>query len=494
MPPRRQSAPKGESKTGLIIALVFFILTTIALGVVAYMGYDGQKQLEEAATQAKKDTEAAQEASRQANSMLMAHRIMEGTFLPNEDLGQFTGNAKFKEELEQILVRFQPFGISWGGAPGTDKPLKTIRDVLQENRQKTEVAEKNSTASIKNADDARTDYTAKEATAVAKSEQSRKDSQRYADEVVAANKAVEEAKKFQVNQIGELSAKLKKLQEDKDTLESEKNIHIKKLEEDIANARQTIEKLTRDQDARRAGILVTDQPKGRVTKVDSVAGIAYINLGSADFVRPGMTFSILMKYDASRYGAEDPLPKKATLVVNQVMGEHLSRTSIEFDPSINAIQDPIEVGDTLYKPGWKPGTAVHWALVGHFDLNGLGRDETLLLKNRLEKQGIIVDAYLDLNTLKVVGDLNANIDYLIVGSRPTGETARVIGEDRKKAIEDAMNNMIEAARAKSITVMQGRVFLPVSGIDLPRHQALPYFPGGPAPAAAGTDKGKDEGK
>ena len=40
-PPRRQaSAPKAESKSGLVVALVFFILMTIVFAVVAYMGFE----------------------------------------------------------------------------------------------------------------------------------------------------------------------------------------------------------------------------------------------------------------------------------------------------------------------------------------------------------------------------------------------------------------------------------------------------------------------
>jgi len=53
--------------------------------------------------------------------------------------------------------------------------------------------------------------------------------------------------------------------------------------------------------------------------------------------------------------------------------------------------------------------------------------------------------------------------------------------------------------------MQHRIFLPIAGIDLPRQQALPYFPGGGAGGARAREaergqaegrqrKDKDEGK
>ena len=53
MPP--QSRNKGESKQGLVITLVFFILMTLGLGVSTYFGFAEQEKLTKAADQAKKD-------------------------------------------------------------------------------------------------------------------------------------------------------------------------------------------------------------------------------------------------------------------------------------------------------------------------------------------------------------------------------------------------------------------------------------------------------
>ena len=181
-----------------------------------------------------------------------------------------------------------------------------------------------------------------------------------------------------------------------------------------------------------------------------------------------------------------------------VLGQKQSQARIRYSEGISSIAYPVEVGNKLFKPGWKPGSPVRWALAGHFDLNGLGRDETELLRKQLAKQGIVVDAYLDLNTLKVVGELNYGIDYLVIGTRPTGETARVIGDERKTAIENAINEMVAKAQTMGISVMQHRVFLPIAGFDLPRVQAFAQFPGGAA-APMGEEKKpmeekKDEGK
>lgn len=488
MPPRGKAAPRGESRTGLIVALVFFILTTITLGVVAYMGYDGQKELEEKAKLAAEDSKKANDAMNEANAKSLACDVMMGMVPANKagDLGMLNANENFRKKLADIRAFFQAYGVDWDDKAAT--PTLSIMGALKDLTEKRATDNKNMLASLQVAEKAATDYASLSATEKQKATTALAENQIAQDRSLEYQKQANEAKKTAVDQLNSLSEQLKKAKEESTnaiaTLSSEK----KKLEEDITAAREVLEKLKRDQDARRAQLLLTDRVVGHVKRVDGVAGTAYIDLGSADYVRPGMTFSILMKYDASKYSIDDPLPKKATLVVNQVVTAHSSRTTIEFDPQVNPIQDPVEVGDGLYKPGWKPGTPVRWALAGHFDLNGLGRDETQLLKNRLEKEGIVVDAYLDLNTLKVVGELNHSIDYLIVGSRPTGETARIIGEQRKKQIEDAMADMIKSAQGMGITVMQGRVFLPVFGIDLPRNRALPLFPGGGAGGARGGDE------
>jgi hypothetical protein len=52
-------APKsqGESKQGLIITLVFFILATIGLGVATYFGFAEQEKMTKDVTAAKKDAD-----------------------------------------------------------------------------------------------------------------------------------------------------------------------------------------------------------------------------------------------------------------------------------------------------------------------------------------------------------------------------------------------------------------------------------------------------
>lgn len=493
MPPRRPSAPQPESKTGLVVALVFFVLLSITLGVTTYLGFDGQKELEQKASSAAQDKKKADDAAAEARAQRLACRIMMGIDpAPRaEDLGAVNSNPAFQAELAAINAQFSSVGVGWD--PKTAAPPESILVVMKKLKEAKETAESNMRQALADAQKANTDYQAKAASEEAKAKQAQAEAAKAASIAAAAQKAEQEAKMFAIADINKLRNDLKQAREQADEQIATLNVQKKRLEDSLDGAKVTIDKLKADQDARRVSILLTDLKHGEVTRVDAATDTAFINLGSADFVRPGMSFSVLQTYDRSRFSVEQPLPKKASLTIAQVLGPKLSRATIQYADDVNPTKDPVRAGDGLYKPGWKPGTPVRWALVGHFDLNGLGRDETQVLIERLKQQGIAVVAYLDLSTLEIKGDLDHSVDYVVVGTRPTLQTAQVVGQERKEAIEKAINEFVAKAQGMGIQVIQHRIFLPMFGIDLPRADVVPHFPGGPG-AAGGEKKVDDEGR
>jgi hypothetical protein len=494
MPPRRPSAPPAESKTGLVVALVFFVLLSIVLGVTTYLGFDGQKELEQKASTAAQDAKKANDLAAEARAQRLACRIMMGIDpAPRADeFGAVNSNPAFQTELAAINAQFGSVGVNWD--PKTGTPPESILVVMKKLKEAKETAESNMRQALADAQKANTDYQAKAASEEAKAKQAQAEAQKFAATAAQAQKAEQDAKLFAIADINKLRNDLKTTREKADEEIANLNVRNKRLEEALEGAKITIDKLKADQDARRVSILLTDVKHGTVTRVDAATDTAFINLGSADFVRPGMSFSVLQSFDRSRYSVDQPLPKKASLTVAQVLGPKLSRATIQYADDVNPTKDPVRAGDALYKPGWRPGTPARWALVGHFDLNGLGRDETQILIERLKREGISVVAYLDLTTLQVVGNLDHTIDYVVVGNRPTLKTAQVIGDERKQAIENAINDFIAKAQGLGIQVIQHRLFLPIAGIDLPREEAFPYFPGGPGGGKSDQDMNMKEGR
>src|SRR5262249_31618 len=136
MPPRRQSAPKPESKTGLVIALVFFILMTITLGAMTYVGFDGQKELEAKAATATKEKDDTKKDADIAGAQLLANRIMMGTQKgpQGEELGALNSNPAFRDELTQINKFFGTVGVTFD--PKTGQEPESVLVVMKKLQEK----------------------------------------------------------------------------------------------------------------------------------------------------------------------------------------------------------------------------------------------------------------------------------------------------------------------------------------------------------------------
>lgn len=499
MPPRRQPPPRTESKTGLVVALVFFILTTIGTGTAAYLGFDGQKEYEKKALDAQKEKEKAVADARAAQAQADAMRAMIGITTPNEaDVRGYLSNKAFTEELYTLNEFFKPIGVEWSKeAQAAGKPPESVLAAMKRLKADLDKAEANAKNALVQADQANTNAQAREAAAANAIKAAQAKQKEAYDGQLAAQKAEQDARKANADKIADLSAKNKNLTVAKETADAEKLNQLKKINEQLNAEKQANEKLQSKAEASKTILTLKDQPRGEIIRVDGDTGTATINLGSADAVRPSLTFSILLPTDLSQVSEDSPLPKKATVEVQQVLGPHLSRVTLRYADDVNPIKNPVEAGDKLYKPGWNKGLAIRVALIGHFDTNGYGSDETALLARRLEKQGMIIQAYYDLANLKWVGELNHQVDYLILGDLPTANTTRMLGEERSKMIETKIVEEVEKAKNMHIMIFRARQFLPATGIDLPRNPLPAVFPAGAGAAAApakGEEKPKDEGK
>src|SRR5262249_39041165 len=137
-----------------------------------------------------------------------------------------------------------------------------------------------------------------------------------------ANLATEQAKKTSGNQIGELKKELnfanKRIEEQKSTIEAKE-----------AKSREAPPNMRTD---------------WKITSMDRRGTNPYINLGSADNVKPQLTFTI----HGVGLDGRPILQAKGTLEVVNVTGPHLSQARITGVKDAN--RDPILEGDILYNP------------------------------------------------------------------------------------------------------------------------------------------------
>jgi len=345
---------------------------------------------------------------------------------------------------------------------------------LQTQLANAQTAQKNTLA---DADKAKQEYQANQAAEVA-AKKAAQDGQTKAHNAELEAKKVDSAKLLgAADQIAKLSQENEKQKKDTEQLE----INYKKQLQTERESNDAKAKLIRKQqeqlDTKRDDILVTDTPKGKIDRVDNRTGMAYINLGSADFVRPQLTFSIAAPGALGKAGKKD---RKGALEVVKVIGDHSSQARVI--DTTNAIQDPILEGDLLYNPAWDAGRRSRVAIAGLIDLTGSGLDQTQDFIRTLEKQGILVDQYLDLRDIQLKGPGMTEVtDYLVLGEIPqagdptAGLNAVGTREDKKVKMREIISQMQEEAKKKGVPIIQYRRFVQSMGLPMPRSYATPEF-------------------
>jgi hypothetical protein len=506
---------RGESKQGLVITLVFFILTTIGLGVATYYGFADQERLTAAAKKAK-DDENKFKAERdwyrfQANlyRTYMGHPPQDAKAMgdlrqdkPKFDKGQsvaVTGgpSAEEKKETTEVtnLIQTLAKGLAPWDAAKEDAPPLTYERRLEQARDQyaaleksanqlkedKEKAEKDAKGDADKLAAAQKDFEAKLAEQQKKSEADRATDQKtIVDLRNDLNKAGVDREKATAAR-GQAEASLKKNQSELLTAQGEaaglrkENTELKdKLAKREAQLAAVSERSGVDVgaleaqalDGKALQLLKAWRKDWQIVQMDRKGTSPYINLGSADRVVPQLTFSI---HAAGPDGRLTPAPK-GTLEVVRVVGPHLSRVRITSVK--DAAADPILKGDRLFNPTWDPTLHKHVAVAGLIDLAGDGRDNTAEFVRALERQGTVVDAYLDLSgkdvTTKGKG-ITVSTDYLIVGDPVDGSRhPRARDGDFAKKADAAVTAAKAKAQANGVTIIGLRKYLDLIGYRSPR--------------------------
>jgi hypothetical protein len=472
MPPKSE----GESKQGLIITLVFFILATIGLGVASYYGFSEQGALVAAKKEAEKKENLfkAERDWYQFQSQMYRSYMGFADNIPVADLGnkkdQFdkgsmnTSTYKDKDDVTKVVKDLnQRFGWKDG------KPGQTYEGLVGDWQAKYEALEKRNLGLKKERDEK--DKALKEATTTL--EQAQTNFQTGLDKSKKENETNQtndrdEIKKLrdEVARLGtQIENNLKKADQEKQDL----NKQIAKLNSDITQYKNLI--AVRNDEIAQFKLKSDEAPPNmrtdwKIVKMDARGTRPYINLGSGDHVKPQLTFSI---HGVGLDGRPISHSKGSLEVVN-VIGEHLSQARITSVRDAN--RDPIMQGDILYNPSWNPQIQKHVALAGVMDLTGTGRDNLFEFMRNLERQNIVVDAYLDPKDYSIKGKgITVRTDYLIIGqSGEFLETGpRATDMERSKGLEKGVRQMQEQANKNGVPIMPLYKYMEMIGYRLPRN-------------------------
>lgn len=500
-------AKKKESgNLGLIVTLVFFVLSTVILGVTTYMGFSTQEQKEN-------DKKKAEETAKVAENKANWHRFQARTYRAMLDKSAEGTGAEVAEQKKQFDANTLPFAtgqsdleefrtflanlskdLPWDANKETPNASamtvireynKTIEGLRREvNANKNLLAQ--ARTEFKEADEA---FAKERAELKAATEAVKNDAlkERQKDQTVISS-AVETstAENVKANAIlqkleardkefARLEAAQKKAQALLANATRENRELKERLDESTTRLAAMYEKTGQDPravddavlDARATQILKSWKNNWQITAMDNTGKTPYINLGSTDGLVPQVTFSI---HAVGLDGRLNPIPK-GTLEVVRIVGSNLAQARITSEK--DAKRDPIIKGDRLFNPTWDPSRRKHVAIAGLADLGGEGSDNTEDFRRLLGRQGVEVDAFVDLKDPKgpkIAGKgISVGTDYLILAdnldavNHPKARDKDFVGR-----YEKLVRELKDAANSNGVTVISLRKYLEMIGYRAPR--------------------------
>jgi len=511
----------GESSTGLVVSLVVFILLTIGLGVTTYLGYAGQEEFKKQAKDASDKAAAADKKARSEEAQKLALRNALGIAEPadktafsaikssggeglsaqiakiSDNLTVLLRDLSSNEALAALAPKLKEMSTTrWD--PTSDAPPKTYLGLITDLRDafKAQVArgQANSVAS----NEEKELLTKRIQELDGKLQESQTALKKSHDDLVRLQNEKSDTSTSQSAKINSLSQQSAQVTNEKDNLNAEKSAEIKRLSIQIDSMNKVREnfksrvgpileklgriKLERPEIRELAELhelllkqfesaisIANDTPKGSIVRMDRVNNLAYVNLGRADFIRPGVTFAVLPAGSTGRAAAARE--RKGAVEVVDVLEDHLSTAKVL--EATNATRDPLLPGDLLFNPAWNSSQREHVAIAGIVDLNGDGIDDTQDLIRMLERQGVVVDAYLDLKERTIKGPgITEKTTYLILGEKPVlSSTVQLDNNPLTQAaldINGKMEEMKNKARELGAQQTPYRRFLLLMGFKLPK--------------------------
>jgi hypothetical protein len=210
-------------------------------------------------------------------------------------------------------------------------------------------------------------------------------------------------------------AEKEKISGDMQKLQATQAETVAKMEAEQSTLKNTIAKLEHQIEVLREGLPEVDQfaqpADGRITWVNQRYAKVWIDLGSADGLRPQVTFSVAAAGNADAEAAE----KKGSIEVVRILDDHMAEAQITSDDP----KDPLLPGDRIYSQVWDRGRKVSFGIAGFIDLDKDRQSDLQRLKNIIAANGGEVAAAPD-DSGKLQGELKVGTRYLVLGKYPEG--------------------------------------------------------------------------
>jgi hypothetical protein len=190
--------------------------------------------------------------------------------------------------------------------------------------------------------------------------------------------------------------------------------------------------------------------QGEITLVSTGEKTAYINLGSQDGVRPRVRFLIFPNDNT----AIDEAAAKAVLEVTQVLEGHRSIGRI----LEGKLLDPVLAKDRIWSDTWQKGQRTGFALAGWMDMDGDGRSDRVKIAAIIAQNGGRIDAQVH-DDGRIEGEMALTTDYLIQGEFPREPKGN-------KAAQRGYEQFEKTAKANNSKTLDFRKYLQTLGYSI----------------------------
>ncbi len=439
----------ANKSTGLQIALVFTVMSTIIALVVAFLQY-----------RAAADAEAGRAADRDQHNKTEKERQVATTNL--QSLRQFLGYPNTEEIGKQDTegdnsVIGQVRTLMTRVAPG-DLTQPTVAATLQKVGQELDTLQKARTALNEKTIDLnkqvlalRTEYQGMadaDKKARLKAEQDRGEAQSSKEEAVVKIE----------KQVAERQAKIQELEATNQQVKSDSQKRDEANNSRIGNLVKINSGLRTEKDAHEKWSF--EVPSGRIELVDLDTQHVWINRGSRDNLRKGTTFSVYKQVNEGvARGLRDI---KGAIEVTRVLPD-MAEARITRD----RISDPIVKNDEVYTPLWAPGRKEKFAFVGLVDLDNDGVNDREVLHDLVAASGgEIIDEVDDKGVRHpTAGNISVGTKFLVVGKIPDMTEAKPDDKEPYRLIGEAHKNMVKEAHEHGVRVVALTDFLNYIGYE-----------------------------
>ncbi|MDG2408046.1 MAG: hypothetical protein P8M53_03450 [Pirellulales bacterium] len=429
------ASTKAES-TPIFIALILFVVLSIVLGVTTYMFYKGEEDAITARKDADNEREIAEKQTQEVQKKVDELKGLVGA--PPDPAGP---------TVEEIMQEYQQnqdvYGETYKRNKGTelDDPsastyplmLKYLIDmnkllfdqISQKDSQLTEAEQ----AHVAEKERLKAAHKLTSDTLDALQDEIKTNNEKFAQDRTAFEKKYEKA----TDDVRKAQDKITEIQD-----KSRRNMN--KVTEKMNEVDNQLSATTNAlQNARRVDL---EAPDGEVIWVNQVDGTVYIDLGYQDGLRRQTSFSV---YDHDVANALTAKPK-GTLEVVQVKPD-MSIAKVTSDKfAKDKLLNPILKGDKIISAVFHRGEPERFAVVGKIDIDRDGRSDLPLLLRLIERNGGVVDAFVDeLGNQGGSSKVTPRTKYLVMGEKPTDKT--------KIEILDAYNDMVKLADDNGVRVI-----------------------------------------